>query len=125
MLALVIDGDLRTLDAMSLLLSSWGWSTRVATSTEGAKALAAREDVAPGVIVADGALGQGGCGFDAVEQIRAMFSTTIPAVVLVGDLGDRGEPGPGSEETLVLHKPFSPAVLRRVLSTAVGRRSDD
>lgn len=125
MLALLIDGDRRTLDAMSLLLSSWGWSTRVATSTEAAKEIVAKEEVAPRVIVADGSVGRGGCGFDAVDQIRAMFPDLIPAVVLVGDLGQPRDAAPGPAEPLVLHKPFSPAVLRRALSTALGRRSDD
>lgn len=117
MLALVIDSDLRTLDAMSLLLSSWGWSTRVATSVWEARDVMSAGDEVPHVILVDQVLKAGESGFAAVEQLRAMFGAPIPAFVMVSDQG--APHGAPTEALVLLQKPVAPDYLKGAIDAAI------
>jgi len=115
--ALVIDSDLRTLDAMNLLLTSWGWSTRVATSAREACDVIAAGGEVPHLILVDQVLEAGESGLAAIEQVRALFGDRIPALVMVSD---HGAPfGASADAPVLLQKPVAPDYLKAAIDAAM------
>ena len=79
----VIDDDPVTLDGMSGLLESWGYTVVAAASEDAAlERLGARRQ-RPDLIVSDYRLSQGKLGAEVIEHLRKAFE--IPALLITGD----------------------------------------
>jgi signal transduction histidine kinase len=118
----VVDDDLNILEAMRVLLESWGCDLLLARgadeAVEGLK-LRARE---PDVILADYSLEAGATGLEAIEAIRGACGVRAPAVIITGEtepdvlarLRNAGVPH--------LTKPIPPARLRAALGHVLRTR---
>jgi signal transduction histidine kinase len=121
-MVVIVDDDLNILDAMRVLLESWGCDLLLARSAdealEGLK-LRARD---PDVILADYTLEAGATGIEAIEAIRGASGVRAPAVIITGEtdpevlarLRDAGLPH--------LTKPIPPARLRAALTHVLRAR---
>ena len=118
-MVIVIDDDREVREAMALVLSDWGCRVIAVTTVDEAIASIADLSKHPDLVIADYRLGGGANGIDAVNTIRRMVGTTVPAVLVTGDTGaDRLREVRDSSLTL-LHKPVVVAQLYETLSRAV------
>lgn len=113
--ALIIDRDPRTLDAMSLLLGTWGYRAYTARSTAEARDLVESDGVRPHIILADHDDRSSVSVMDTIAAVRAACGSLIPALVLCADtaLLERTESG---TDVPVLEKPVTPSRLREVIA---------
>jgi CheY-like chemotaxis protein len=112
----VVDDDLNILEAMRVLLETWGCDLVLARGAEEAieaLKLRARD---PDVILADYSLDGGVTGLDAIESIRGASGVRAPAVILTGET-DPGVLARIHESGFPhLTKPIPPARLRAALT---------
>jgi signal transduction histidine kinase len=111
----IVDDDLNILEAMRVLLESWGCDLLLARSADEAVEGLKLRARSPDVILADYSLEAGATGLEAIEAIRGACGVRAPAVVITGEtdpdvlvrLRDAGVPH--------LTKPIPPARLRAAL----------
>jgi signal transduction histidine kinase/ActR/RegA family two-component response regulator len=116
-LVVVVDDEAAILDAMRLLLESWGCT--VITAASGAQALERVVDLsrAPDVLVCDYRLPAHVDGISVIESLRAEFNEDIPAMLITGDTGPEHIRGIAASGLLVLHKPLQEDELRSHLAS--------
>ena len=116
-IVVVIDDDPVTLDGMSGLLESWGY-TVVAAASEGAalERLGARGQ-RPDLIVSDYRLSEGKLGTQAVQHLRKAFE--IPALLITGDLVWPAEQEMRTGHFQLMHKPADTITLRTMLKRMI------
>jgi two-component system, sensor histidine kinase len=119
-LVLVVDDEAAILDAMRMLLESWGCT--VITAATGAQALERVINLsrAPDVLVCDYRLPAHESGITVIETLRAEFNEDIPAMLLTGDTGPEHIREIEASGLLALHKPLQEDELRRHLSRLMG-----
>jgi signal transduction histidine kinase len=114
-LVVIVDDDLNILEAMRVLLESWGCELLLARGAddaiEGLK-LRARE---PDVILADYSLDAGATGLEAIEAIRAACGSRAPAVIITGETDPETLARLRAAGLPHLTKPIPPARLRAAL----------
>jgi signal transduction histidine kinase/CheY-like chemotaxis protein len=108
---IVIEDDARALEQMAGLLRSWGWHVVAAGSYE-----AAFLDQPPDLIIADYHLAHGITGIEAIERLRQVFKTPIPALLISGDTAPERARDARLKGYVLLHKPVSPIALRATLN---------
>jgi CheY-like chemotaxis protein len=111
---LVVDNELSILHSMAALLGQWG--CEVVTATDQQAALAALEQRAPDLIVADYHLDHGVLGCQVVAQLREHFAASIPALIITADRSDQCRRDLQRMGVPLLNKPVKPGKLRAVLS---------
>ena len=111
---LVLDNEQSILHSMSALLEQWG--CEVLTATDQAAALAALQDRAPDLILADFHLDHGVTGCDVLLALRRQFDREIPAVMITADRSDTCRRAVQPMAVPLLSKPVKPGKLRAVLS---------
>jgi CheY-like chemotaxis protein len=126
-LVVVVDDEAAILDAMRLLLESWGCT--VITAASGAQALERVVSLsrAPDVLVCDYRLPAHVDGISVIESLRAEFNEDIPAMLITGDTGPEHIRGIAASGLLVLHKPLQEDELRShllSLTSAALRKLD-
>jgi len=112
----LIDDDPATLNGMSGLLESWGYTVVAAASEDAAlERLDARRQ-RPDLIVSDYRLSEGKLGTQAIEHLRKAFE--IPALLITGDLiwAPKQEMCAGLQ---VMHKPADTITLRATLKRMI------
>ncbi|MFO1412556.1 MAG: hybrid sensor histidine kinase/response regulator [Burkholderiales bacterium] len=119
-LVAVIDDDPAAVDAMSVLLETWG--ARVAGGRDAATVLdaIAVADGYPDLLIADLRLGDGADGIEVVRRIRDELGVSVPALLVSGDLS----PGAGRDARaaglVLLDKPVVPAVLHATATALIA-----
>lgn len=109
---LMVDDEWTILEGLRALAEGWGYDAMTAGTLP--EAMDRLDQIGqPDAIVADFRLGGGITGAQLIEAVRERAGTKIPAIVITGDTSVRDE-----GEFVILHKPFSPDVLRRTLSEA-------
>lgn len=112
----LVEDDLRVLEATRGLLESWGCRVLLADSTAAALEALERSGCAPEAIVADYGLGADDTGLEAIRAIRAFAGADVPAVVVSGESGIGGMPALRASGVPLLPKPVAPAKLRALLA---------
>lgn len=111
----VIDNDENVLDGMEALLGKWGCDIISGLSADIALAQLIEQDKTPEIIMADYHLSGEDTGIDAIREIRAEFSTPIPAIIITSDRD------PGLKKILkaknlpMIHKPVAAAGLHALI----------
>jgi signal transduction histidine kinase len=118
----VVDDDASSVEAMRSLFLAWG--AEVAGGGSAAETLRAlgRLERYPDLIVADLRLERGGCGLDAVAQLRDELGTPIPALVISGDLSPEAARSVRAAGLALLAKPVQPATLAGAASVLLAQR---
>ena len=110
----VVDDDAQVLDALRILLLSWGLDVTAAVSGDD---LCRQLEAVPDVLLTDWQLAQGETGRQVVEKLRAQFpGATIPVLVITGDISVDNQEVARLSALPALHKPVKPARLRAFLA---------
>lgn len=113
----VIDNEPAILDAMRALLERWSCIVCTATSynrLQGSASLRG-EPFRPDLVLADYHLDNGDCGLNAVQQLRARWGESLPAVVITADHSPEIADAVREAGCELLCKPLKPAELRVLL----------
>lgn len=112
---LVIDNDLRVIDAMVNLLSRWECEPCAINELDDIDQLVASGDFLPEILLADFHLNFGTFGTQAIERVRAAFDPNLPAIVITADRSSEITAAARALNCEVLHKPIRPAELRALM----------
>lgn len=118
-LVMVIDDERSVLQALNLLLETWGYRVVAAESEGEAVERLSAVGECPAAILADYRLREGRTGIQAIERIRAMVGSRVPAVIITGDTSSDGLRDAQASGLTVLQKPVLPPHLQTVLGTVV------
>ncbi len=99
---LLIDDDPDVAEAMQMLLQSYSFETYMASGRDAALAML-ESGLTPGLVLCDYRL-PGVNGVEVIRQVRRAMQTTIPAVLMTGDMGLQETPD-DLENCALLHKP--------------------
>ncbi len=124
----VIDDDPAIVSAMRALFSAWGATVAGGENVEAAVAeldaetrngrtLPPRFDL----IVADLRLGNGGCGLDAVAELRRLIGAPAPALIVSGDTGEEARASVLGAGFTLLSKPVLASTLQSAATTALAK----
>ena len=121
----VVDDDPQAIEAMRELFMAWG--AEVAGGCDAGEALRAlgKLERYPDLIVADLRLDRGGCGLDAVAQLRDELGVAIPALVVTGDVSPEAARSVRAAGLALLPKPVVPAALAGAASVLLAHRTSD
>jgi two-component system, sensor histidine kinase len=116
---LVLDDEVSVLDAMRLLLESWGCEVTTTASPEEAEAHLASAALPPELLIVDYRLRRHASGIETIRRLRELAGKPIPALVVTGDTApDRLREAETSGYPL-LHKPVLPERLRATMEQLV------
>ncbi len=116
----VIDDEADILAAVELLLKQWGCAVIAADSGAQAVEKLQAEDRVPDFILSDYRLRDGKTGISAIRELRSIFGTAVPALLVTGDTAAeqlRESMAMGLE---VLHKPLNAEQLKQALITILA-----
>ena len=116
---LVIDDEKDIREGMAVTLGNAGCLVHTCESGDEARDLLVSENLVPDLIVADYRLREGKTGSQAVEQLREEFNEDIPALLITGDTSAVRVREAQASGIRLLHKPFLPAELLRVMTEVV------
>jgi len=114
---LLVDDDPSILNALSLLLTNWGYKVCCATTAEQALATLTQEEIS--ILISDYRLPGSKNGIDLI--LAAQKEKKITTVLLTGEV-DSGKLKQGNGlDYKILHKPVKPAALRVLLRQLASR----
>ena len=121
----VVDDDPRP--STPCASSSWRGAPRSRAAATRTKrcARSASWSAIPDLIVADLRLDHGGCGLDAVAQLRDELGIAIPALVVTGDVSPEAARSVRAAGLALLPKPVVPAALAGAASVLLAHRTND
>ncbi len=111
---MAIDNEPAILDAMRLLLESWGCKVTTAANLQEALALSTISGQ-PNILIADYHLDDG-TGISLVADLRRAWNSETPAVLVTADRSVPVREAAEASGMHVLHKPLKPAALRALLA---------
>jgi two-component system, sensor histidine kinase len=115
-LVIVLDDDPLVLEGMGGILRSWGCNVVTGDTPEGVLAIIGS---APDLIISDYRLGGGRTGIQAIEQLRKVIGTEIPAFLISGDTAPERLRDASEHGLHLLHKPVTPMRLRAMLNQVI------
>ena len=115
----VVDDDLNILEAMRVLLESWGCELALARSADEAIEGLKRRGVTPDVVLADYTLEAGATGIDAIAAIRSACAAQVAGVIITGETDAEVLERVRAAGFVHLTKPIAPARLRAALGHAL------
>lgn len=117
---LLIENEPAVSEAMVALLERWGCDVAAAPSgaeaIEKVRAFAA----APQIVIADLHLNNGELGTQAIQAVRDVFRSDLPALLITADPSPKAEEEAMRHKLEMLKKPVRPAELRSLLSFLLG-----
>ncbi|MBI1206222.1 MAG: PAS domain S-box protein [Azospirillum sp.] len=121
-LVFVIDDEATVLKALRVAIEDWGYTVLTArTALETISMLTARQQP-PDLIIADYRL-RGICtGAQVVAQLRDMFETRIPGILITGDTAPERLREANDHGLTLLHKPIQPAELHAAIMENLSSR---
>jgi signal transduction histidine kinase/CheY-like chemotaxis protein len=118
LVALVLEDDRLSREAVASLLTSWGFVVRTADSLPAALQLI-EDQGSPDVLVSDYRLADWVSGIDAVRQLRAAANRPIPACLMSGTSTPALVQAARDVGLTLLQKPVRPAKLRALVRRLV------
>ena len=114
---LLIEDDIDVLKATKQLLESWGCNVKTARNKDEVMNLIKEDPYKnPDIILADNRLPGGASGIDITYLIQEKLQTSIPCVIMTGDVERSHVQGIIDQGFPVLLKPIQPAKFRAMLS---------
>ncbi len=118
----LIDDDLASFDALHSVLTSAGSRVVAALNVERLREALSQETRAPMAIVSDYRLGAGSFGLAVVAEVRELFNTDIPALLITGDIDPAIDAAATRSGITLLRKPVAPERLLAFLHEAKSSR---
>lgn len=112
MVILVIDNDHEILDAMGLILDSWGCRVLLCTGADQAIETISEQNLKPDLIISDYRLEEHVTGVQAINRVLQTFNLDCPAMLITGDTAPERIQEAADSGFPLLHKPLRPAQLR-------------
>lgn len=112
---LVVDDDDQILEAMSLLLQSWGVAVLTAHSLAEAGERLDSAPMKPTLVLLDHHLNAGTSPQAHVDQLRSWLPDGVPLVIITGDTSTDAMRELAALAVRVWHKPVDPELLRGLL----------
>jgi signal transduction histidine kinase len=116
MLAAIIDDDPESLDGTGGLLRSWGCGAVIGRSVGEMLMNFAPHGRPPDMIISDYRLSDEETGIEAVTQLREVWHSEIPAVIVSGDISPELASQAKANNCHLLQKPASPIRMRALLT---------
>jgi CheY-like chemotaxis protein/anti-sigma regulatory factor (Ser/Thr protein kinase) len=108
----VIDDDVSVQEGTEALLVAWGYDAVVVSSVNDAVNILETRRITPHGIIADYRLHDGKTGIDAVQTLHDRFGTSIPALIVTGDIAAERLREVNDSGLQLLHKPVPSVKLR-------------
>ena len=115
-IAVMIDDQESILDGMRELFVGWGCTAITAVDGRTAVLELARRERRPDIVIADYHLEDGFTGVGAVDEVRAVFGSTIPGLIITADRSPEVLDVVRRRGLHLLKKPVKPAKLRALVS---------
>ena len=116
---ILIEDDTSVANALAALLEAEGYRVAAAASAKEAKTIAQHIDEPPDLIVSDFHLLDGSTGIEAVNALRKVFASAIPALIVTGDTSIVVEEAKNLENSMLIRKPVNPDQLLRDAGIAI------
>lgn len=116
--AVVVDDDAIVLLGLQAILKEWGYEVLIAGSEEQAIEKLRTANRTPDIVIADYRLRDGKVGTKAILEIRKLFRTHIPGIIVTGETGPECQRDAALHGIGLMHKPVTP----RQLSSALERQ---
>lgn len=121
--ALVEDNqDIRQM--VAALLKQWGCQVNEGELPHEVLNKMAGTGTRPDILICDYRLPQGLTAIDAIRQLRELWDTNIPTLVLTGDTAPQTLQDIQASGALLLHKPIAPARLRSIMYFALHNENN-
>lgn len=117
----VIDDEQAILDGTKALLSHWGCTVVVGTTTDEALDELGRLGRYPDLIIADFRLQQGATGVETIRRIRHEMGSAIPAIVVTGSTTPELSLDAQRYDFTLLNKPVIADTMRELMFAKLGR----
>jgi signal transduction histidine kinase/CheY-like chemotaxis protein len=118
----VIDDELAIRNAMSALLTGWGYETIVVGSGDEAIRQLSNCEQWPDLIICDYRLRDGENGIRVIERLRSEYNEAIPAMLITGDTAPDRLAEAKASSLLLLHKPVSNGKLRAAIVNLITKK---
>lgn len=119
----LLEDDVEIREATQSLLESWGCLVFAGALPEELIAQYAKDKQRPDVLLSDYRLPAGVTAIHALKQMRELWGSSLPVIVVTGDTGSEAFQEIQSNQAILLHKPLSPVRLRAMIYQAVqGQR---
>ncbi len=118
-LVLVIDDDAANRAAMASLLAAWGYTTLCADGLADLTPQIMQLREPPVLLISDLRLRGAERGTEVVAQLREMFNTDLPAIIVSGDTAKERVQEVGASGLQLLSKPISEQTLRAAVAEAL------
>jgi len=121
-LVVVIDDDPLVLDGMRGILQSWGCSVVTAASDAAAVERLGEAGRHPDLIISDYRLAEGKSGIEAIERLRTVIGSPVPAFLISGDTAPERLREASASGYPLLHKPVPLMTLRATVNQLLKAR---
>ena len=111
----IVDDELTVREGMKALLGGWGCDVIAADSLPDALERIGEHARLPDAIIADYRLREGATGIEVIRTLHAEFGRNIPALLITGDIAADHLRDVRESGYPQLHKPVSPAKLKKAL----------
>ncbi|MDA8229750.1 MAG: response regulator [Magnetospirillum sp.] len=118
-LIVVIEDEAIVLAGYQMLFESWGYRVVAAHSTADALAQLEAGGEPPRFILADYRLRDGQTGTDAIEDVRRVFGSGIPGVLVTGDTAVDRLRHAAASGLPIMHKPVNGRQLLDILQRSI------
>ena len=108
---MIIEDDDMVLNAMRIVLESWGYRVLALASAEAARAVQS----VPDLVIADYRLPGGETGDQAIQDLRTRTGRDLPGIIVTGEVIPPGWAEFSDRNLHVMKKPVRPAKLRALI----------
>jgi len=112
---LVIENDQAICAGMCELLERWGYQVVTGLCEKSATAALLERNLQPDLIIADYHLDDDDLGTEAIDRVRAVYGSDLPAIVITADRSPATQADIAKRQLSMLAKPVKPAQLRTIV----------
>ncbi|WP_454016596.1 response regulator [Azospirillum sp. Marseille-Q6669] len=114
-MAVLVEDDVIVLMGLRTIFQEWGYEVAVAGSAEQALERLRGLNRRPDLIIADYRLRNGRIGTEAIVQIRGLVGSSVPAIILTGEIGTECDRDAAALGLAVVRKPVTPRQLQSAI----------
>lgn len=118
---ILIDDDSEIIESMSSLMQQWGHSVQSFESERDALTYLKEHTFIPDMIIADFRLRENCTGVEAITAINKYYNTSIPALIITGDMEKGRLLQAQKSGHMLLHKPIKPAKFRSIINYTLNQ----